>query len=246
MKTIFFTRTVSCGMAAMLALVGMTSIASISRAETLSCTLDGYAAMGAMVVNTSNPYLLGGNPNEAPQGGMTTWGYGWLKFDGSQLSEPVTSAVLRLQSIMQASGSMYSVPEDIAGGIGVSVCAVTADVATVTSSTADSFRASIASVADTTTVSGGDGFYEWDVTELVNSWIAHSEDAESFGMVLVSSGAIPKFHSSETTLGAAPVINITTAVAPEPSTMILALTAFGLFACGSILRRSRRGQCEST
>ena len=247
MNTITFSRIFKRHAVVMLAVVGVMCAGSIAHAGSVPCVLDGYAAMGGMVLNTSNNYLLGGDPNSEPTGGMETWGYGWLKFDGSQLpDEAVSSAVLQLQSITQESGGMFTPPEAVSGGISVNIYSVTDDVATITNAaTAGSFRSSFSTLIDTATVTGGDGVYEWDVTDLVNQWIAGPSGDGSFGLVFTATDAIPKFHASETTTGAAPVIQFTAANVPEPSTLVLALTACGLFGAGSLLRRSRRRDRES-
>jgi len=189
-------------------------------ADTLACSVDGYSAMGGMIYYTdSNQYLLAGNPASPPSGAMETWGYAWLKF-GDLPTEAIGSATLILQSIAQTYGGMYQIPEN--APVHLAVYAATSDVAALTNSSANqaAFRSSLIGAApvDTVYVTGGNGFYELNVTSIVNGWI---DSGNNYGLVIASLGnAIPRFHSRETLTGTAPTI-VTSAV-PEPGTATLA------------------------
>ena len=194
-------------------------------------TVDGYVAMGGMIVNTTNEYLLAGNPESEPVGTMTTWGFAFIGFDNLP-SQQVAQATLMLQSIPQTSG-MWPAPED--SPVNVEVHLSSLDLTQFNAGQADSVRADlIADEASTITlVSGGNGFYEWDITAVMNAWIS-GDGSVPFGLFLASDGdAIPKFHSSATTTGAGPALSCT--VIPEPTTLAM----LGLGVVGLLSRRKR-------
>lgn len=211
--------------------------ATCVRADVMISAVDGYSAMGGMIYYTdSNQYLLAGNPASPPSGTMGTWGYAWLKF-GDLPTGPVASATLKLQSITQAYGGMYQVPENVPVDLGVYPAA--SDVALLTNSSAaqSAFRASLigATPVDTVYVTGGDGFYELDVTSIVNGWVA---SGDNHGLVIASLGeSIPRFHSRETTTGAAPAI-VTTV--PEPAAIMSLGMGLIVLGAGRLVRAGRR------
>jgi len=218
--------------AAMLAMAAVATCPSSARADQIDCTLDGYVAMGGMVWNTGNAYMLPGNPDSPPSGPMATFGYGFLKFDAADLPaealDPAThQATLTMEVMALQDGMSYPVM----GTGSVGAYAVTADVAGITdAATADSFRSSIAdAAADSVSVTAdtAESFSEMislDVTDIVNGWIT---SGNNYGLVLASPGGlILRTHATESTTGAAPVI--TTSAIPEPGTMMLLLLAVGL------------------
>jgi hypothetical protein len=200
---------------------------------TVNCTYDGYVAMGGMVFNTTNSYLLPGSPDWEPQGSMETFCYAFMSFDEAALPETtVQSATLALNVICLQDGMTYPVTDPAAVG-DVGAFAVTADVMGITGSTAGAFREHIADVPASLaelTSPGGDGFFadgtlvELDVTSLVNEWIT---SGDNYGLVLAcDDGYMLRLHSNDTTTGAAPVISL---VVPEPGSLsMLAWAAFGL------------------
>lgn len=215
------------GMAVAL-VVALVSAGTASADFTADCTLDGYVAMGGMVVNTTNDYLLPGYPDSPPSGPMQTFGYAFLKFDAADLpTEAVSEAYLQLDVIALQDGMSW--PETGTGSVGV--FAVTADVAGITGGTAGTFRDSIANIATDSVSMTGEGVIYLDVTDIVNGWIG---GGDNYGLLLASPGGLmPRLHASETTAGLAPVITNV----PEPATM-------GLLACGAlglISRRKRNG-----
>ncbi len=214
------------GLAAAL-MVALVSAGTASADVIADCTYDGYVAMGGMVVNTTNSYLLPGNPDSPPSEEMQTFGYAFCKFDDPDLpTEEVTEAYLQLDVMALQDGMTY--PAMGTGNVGV--FAVTSDVESIAGGTAGTFRDSIADIATDSVSMTGEGLVYLDVTDIVNGWIGGDND----GLVLASPGGLmPRLHSSETTAGLAPVI---TSV-PEPATM-------GLLACGAlglISRRKRNG-----
>jgi hypothetical protein len=198
-------------------------------ADTIDCVYDGYVAMGGMVFNTTNSYLLPSYPYSEASSGMETFGYAFLKFDAADLpTSSVGQALLQLDVIALQSGMSW--PVEGTGSVGVH--AVTADVAGITSVTAASFRSNIAvAVTDSVSVTG-EGLVSLDVTDIVNQWIA---SGNNYGLVLTSPGGLmPRLHSAQTVSGAAPSIS----VVPEPATLG-ALTICGMV--GVIARRRRHG-----
>ncbi|NBB95171.1 MAG: DNRLRE domain-containing protein [Planctomycetes bacterium] len=215
------------GIAAAL-MVALVSAGTASADVMADCTYDGYVAMGGMVTNTTNSYLLPGNPDSPPEGSMQTFGYAFCKFDTTGLpTEAVTEAYLQLDVIALQDGMTW--PATGTGNVGV--FAVTADVAGINAGTAGTFRDSIADIATDSVSMTGEGLVYLDVTDIVNGWIA---GGDNYGLVLASPGGLmPRLHASETTAGLAPVITNV----PEPATM-------GLLACGAlglISRRKRNG-----
>lgn len=207
-----------------LVLAGSTAMADF----TAYCTLDGYVAMGGMVFNTANGYLLPGNPDSPPTGppqNMETFGYAFLKFDVGDLpSVAVSQAYLKLNVIALQDGMDWPAT----GTANLDVFAVTADVAGIDAGTSGTFRGSIAGVASDTLAVTGEGLIYLDVTDIVNGWIS----GDNFGLVLATPGGLmPRLHSSETTTGMAPMITNV----PEPATMVL----LGIGGIGAMLRRRR-------
>ncbi len=197
----------------------------------VDCTLDGYVAMGGMVCNTTNDYLLPGNQNSPPTGppqNMETFGYAFLKFDPADLpGAAVDRAFLHLDVMALQDGMSW--PAE--GTASVGVFAVTADVAGINAGTAGAFLASIADTASDSVLMTGAGLISLDVTDIVNGWIT---SGDNYGLVLGSPGGLmPRLHSTETATGAAPVITDV----PEPATL-------GLLGCGVVgflfRRRKRR------
>jgi hypothetical protein len=184
---------------------------SVSHAAfSMDATYDGYGVMGNVFYNNRD-YLVTGT-----YGGFFK-GLAFLKFDAADLpAVPVAEAYLHLQSIPQTPGGMFPVPE--ADPVSMDVCAALSDVANlVDSATVNAFYpGDIGAVSDTITVSGGDGMYTLDVTDIVNGWIT---SGNNYGLVLhvPTDQGFPKFHSMETTTGAAPVINNV----PEPASLAL-------------------------
>jgi hypothetical protein len=215
------------GIAAAL-VVALVSVGTASADFTADCTLDGYVAMGGMVFNNTNSYLLPSYPDSPPSGPMETFGYAFCKFDDADLpGTAVSDAYLQLDVIALQDGMSWPA----AGTGSVGVFAVTADVAGINAGNAGTFRNSIADTATDSVSMAGAGLIYLDVTDIVNGWIA---GGDNYGLVLASPGGLmPRLHASETTAGLAPVI---TSV-PEPATM-------GLLACGAmglISRRKRNG-----
>ncbi len=214
-------------MAAVFAVLAVTVVASAD--FTADCTLDGYVAMGGMVCNNTNSYLLPGNqnsPNTGPPQNMETFGYAFLKFDSNDLPDTaVSSAYLHLDVIALQDGMSWP----ITGTGNVGVFAVTADVAGINAGTANSFRNSIADVALDSILMTDAGLISLNVTDIVNDWIT---SGNNYGLILASPGGyMPRLRSMESTTGTVPVIsNI-----PEPAT--LGLLGFG--AIGVLCRRKR-------
>ncbi len=224
------------GIAAAL-VVALVSVGTASADFAADCTYDGYVAMGGMVFNTTNSYLLPGYPDSPPSGppqNMETFGYAFLKFDAADLpTEAVSEAYLKVEVMALQDGMNYPV----AGSADLNVYGVSSDVGGITSGTADAFRADIADTASDTIIvahPAAEAFSETiylDVTDIVNGWIG---GGDNYGLLLASPGGLmPRLHASETTMGLAPVITNV----PEPATM-------GLLACGAlglISRRKRNG-----
>ena len=216
------------------------SAAGAASADTIvDCAYDGYVAMGGMVCNTGNAYLLPGSPEWEPQGTMETFGYAFLKFDAGDLpASAVQSATLQLEVISLQDGMTYPVTTpDAIGDVGV--FAVTADVAGISAATANAFRANIAETATSVvqlTTPGGDGFFaagtavSLDVTDVVNTWI---NSGNNYGLVLACiDGYILRLHSSDSTIGASPFICV---AVPEPGAMSLLI-------CGALSVLTRRSR----
>lgn len=217
-------------------------------AETITCTLDGYSAMGGMIYYTdASTYLLAGNPTSEPQGEMETWGFAWLKFDSAELpNEPVASATLTLRSIAQTYAGMYEVP-DVQGAVDVGVYNAASDVAALANNSGAiaalhaAMTASATSPVAVVSVAGGNVDYAWDVTALVNQWITGA--ASNHGLIVATLGSpIPRFCSMENAGGG--VATLSFSAVPEPSSLLLA--AVGLIAVGaSRFFRRRKLACRS-
>jgi hypothetical protein len=194
--------------------IGLAVTAADADSFSMDCTYDGYVVMGNVFYNNRD-YLTTGTY------GGSFGGLAFLKFDDADLpSEPVAEAYLHLQSIAQT-GGMFPAPED--DPVSMDVCAALSDVADLVdaSSLGDFYPGDVGAVSDTITVSGGDGIYTLDVTDIVNGWI---DSGDNYGLVLhvPSDIAFAKFHSMESTTGAAPMISGTI---PEPG--MLTLLVFG-------------------
>lgn len=211
------------------ALFALASVGAVSADFTADCIYDGYVAMGGMVYNTSNSYLLPGNPDSPPQGSMETFGYAFLKFDDADLpAAAVDHAYLQLDVICLQDGMTW--PVQGTGEVGA--FAVTADVTTITGGTAGAFREHVAAVAADSISMTGEGLITLDVTEIVNDWIV---SGDNYGLVLASPGGLmPRLHSSESTAGIAPLISSV----PEPASVLL----LGCAVVGLASRRAGRSR----
>ena len=223
MMTRNLTRSTLAG-CALAVLVALTTAGTASADFTADCTHDGYLAMNN-VFYADRDYLTVGT-----YGGMFS-GYAFLKFDESNLPDaPVDAAYLNLHSIPQVGGGMFPPPEDAPVSMNVhSALADVADIVDLASATA--YLSNIGTASDTITVSGGDGMYTLDVTDIVNGWVT---SGDNFGLFLTVPNDLgfAKFHSMETTTGLAPTISSV----PEPATMAL-LSLGGL---GMLIRRKRQ------
>jgi hypothetical protein len=217
----------------MVAVAGVLAMGSAANAATADCVLDGYAAMGGMIVNTTNGYLLPGDPASAAQSGMETFGYAFLKFDSADLPTlAVQSATLMLEVVAVQDGMAWP----SAGTGSLYAYSVSSDVAGITAATAAAFRSSIAaSASDSVSLVGSSVAFaagtmiSLDVTDIVNGWISSGNNT---GLVLTNGGDLMlRLHSSESSAGADPMLTYSV---PEPATM--ALLAMG---AAAMLRRGR-------
>ena len=193
---------------------------------------DGYIAMAGTIFNTTNDYFLAGDhhaPDVIPPG-MVVWGYAFLKFDNLP-GAPVAEAHLNLKSQSQ-SGTTWDTPEDVP--ITLHAYAVTDDVATITGANAEAFRDThLAAIADSALVSGGDGYYSWDITAIVNGWIT---SGNNYGLVLAgdeNSQTVARFDSGDTVAGVVPGLD--TVALPEPASV-----SVFLLGAVALIRRRRR------
>lgn len=199
----------------MLAVVVLGGLAANVQATVISeCASTRYAYMGGSVAAAGRNYMLVGD--KAVSG---WWGYAWLTFEAP--FEAVDSAYLNLQSITQSAG-MWATPET--SPVVISVHAVAADVTAIGGAyTAAEFKSSIGEAVASVVVSGGDAIYSWEITDLVNSWIA---GGTNYGLVLSIDGigdgtTYAKFAGINNPAGIAPVITNAAMGIPEPATLVL-------------------------
>lgn len=216
----------------LLAIITVVTVGSVQADFTADCIYDGYVAMGGMVTNTTNSYLLPGNPDSAPQDTMETFGYAFLKFDSADLpGSTVSQAFLQLDVMALQDGMSYPV----SGTANLGVFAVSSDVTGISAGTADTFRDYISDVAsDSLSITDAElGQITLNITDIVNEWIT---SGSNYGLVLTTPGGVmPRIYSSEATSGTAPVI---TSV-PEPTTM--ALLTCGVAGIFARCRKRRQG-----
>ena len=235
MKKLF---TMICG----IAIASLAVNLSVVHAENVyEASLTGYTFMGGGMggyqteagdESGKNYFLVGTGVAEE-----SYWTFGWLKFE--DLPElPVSSAVLNLEFIGtggMGSGSSFT-PMD------VGIQAVDADVSQILSGDIVAYKENhildgnidIETISDT-------GIYQWDITSLVNGWIAGEAN---YGFVVTGwdNGSNEEngyqhpqfagFPIGGVSAGAVPTIT-TTAAVPEPSTLALIISAiaccYGLF-----------------
>lgn len=199
-------------------------ISSVQAGVVADCTSTGYSYMSGSVASPDKDYMLTGE-----MAADSWWGFSWLSFETPDST--VEIAYLNLQSIAQG-GGMWAVPDS--SPVTMTVYAVTADVASITSSNVSDFRDNhIGGAVASISVSGGDAIYSWDITDLVNGWIT----GDNYGLVLSVDGdgstVYGKFSGLGHSTGMAPVITDTALAVPEPATMML----LGL---GSLIRLRKR------
>ena len=187
-------------------------ISSVQAGVVADCTSTGYSYMSGSVASSDKDYMLTGE-----MAADSWWGFSWLTFETPDST--VGSAYLNLQSIAQ-SGGMWVTPDS--SPVTISVYAVTADVASITSSNVSDFKDNhIGEAIASMTVRGGEMIYSWDITDLVNGWVA----GNNYGLVLSvdsdGSTVYGKFAGIGHSTGITPVITDTALAVPEPATMML-------------------------
>ncbi|MEM9420060.1 MAG: hypothetical protein AAGA25_13555 [Planctomycetota bacterium] len=128
-------------------------------------------------VSTPDPFLQSGG------GTVGTWEettYFTFDFDPSQFTGPVSNAVLEVETATRAFGTVPSVTDPFA----ISAHRVTSDPTTIDpsldSSSSDplsyvNFNSTeFGAVEDTVSITGT-GIEQWDITDLVNEWIANGD-----------------------------------------------------------------------
>lgn len=190
----------------------------------------GRASLG---VSTTDPFLQG-------FGEETT--YFTFNFDPGAFSGPVDRAILEVETVIRAQGSYPNAAEPFA----ISAHRLTGDPTTIDPMLASgpgSYRDFLANhlgpVEDTVALTGA-GIFQWDVTALVNEWIASGEANFEYAIAMTGrvgnpadtedSGAFHAFVNKGVGTGLAAHI----IVVPEPGTLLV-------LAAGATLAMRRRG-----
>lgn len=223
------------------AILSIALTTSVANAETIcEASLTGYTFMGggSAYTNPAKDYFMTGNPDKDG----TMWGFGWLKFEDLP-TESVDAAYLNLEVYQDMNGTLTS-----ANPMDVAIYAVSADVADIIGTdatgtgitTADFKDDYIADSAVASTTITGAGIYSWDITSLVNGWIAG--DANN-GLVVTgwdSTSTVgfvhPYFAGLSSSNGMSPTLS--TSAVPEPSTIALIFSAIAC--CGGMIVRKRQ------
>lgn len=198
------------------------------------------AGRDTLGVSSLDPYLFDGTSDAAWE--ETT--YFTFDFQPGDFGGPVDSAVLRVETVVRGFSTYPNETEPFA----ISAHRVLDDPTTIDgslSSGAGSFvefkNTQIGGVEDTVSLTEP-GIYDWDITDLVNEWIANGDANFDYSIAMTGRvgnpvdtediGAFHSFINSEGGLeGLAAQI-----IVPEPATAVLA--AMGTFA---FMRRRVRG-----
>ena len=216
---------------------------SAARAENLyEASLTGYTFMGGGMggyqteagdTSGKNYLLIGSGTSDGDM-----WTFGWLKFNDLP-TEPVASAILSLDYV---GGGGMSAPGP-ASPMKIDIQAVDADVSGILSDIVGFKENHILDGEVASTTIGDAGVYEWDITSLVNGWIAGEPN---YGFVVTGwdngdnedGYQHPKFAGlpiDGVSLGDVPLI--TAVPIPEPSSLAL---VFGATIGWGLLGRNRR------
>ena len=197
------------------------------------CTNTGYTFMGGWMVYQTPPsnkdYFLTAN---APAD-STNWAFSWLKF-GDISGSAVDEAYLSLECYKDMDGSLT--PEN---PMDVTIYAVDADVTGITTANVVDFKENhIVGDAVAITTLTGTGFYSWDITSIVNGWIA----GDNYGLVVIGWDDIPGPSYTHPYFAGLPAPNphgmaptLATSPVPEPATIVL----LGIGGLVTLLRRKR-------
>lgn len=220
------------------------SFVSLASADSLgTCTNTGYTFMGGWMVYQTPPsskdYFMASN---APADG-DSWGFGWLKF-GDLPTEQVDEAWLSLEYYSDMTQS--PTPED---PLDVGIYAVDADVTGITADNVVEFKNThIVGSAVATATFTGTGFNSWDITSIVNDWIA----GDNYGLAVITWDDLPNPNYYNPYFAGLPgtgtpkgmVPTLATDPVPEPGSivMLLGLLGTGLAMIGlKRYRSTRRG-----
>lgn len=141
---------------------------------------------GTIGVSTPDPFLTSGGGTNGPVGFWEETTYFTFNFDPAAFSGSVPSAVLQVETFLRPFGT---IPSDI-NPFAISAHRVTDDPTSIDPTVGTGpgsffeFKSTEIGAAEDTVSITGEGIYEWDITGLVNEWIANGDTAFDYSIAM--------------------------------------------------------------